>query len=396
MNPSKMFEPWIIAERANREAEMKARRGKRSRRDKQPVQVKIGHGGTLDPMATGVLIVGVGKGTKSLQSFLDGTKSYETVVVFGAATDTYDAEGKIVKRAPYEHITKVAVEEALAKFRGDIMQKPPIFSALRVQGKRLYEYAREGKEVPVEIKERPVTVSELELVEWMDPGTHRYQFPNTEANQEEKIVADKLLHLVQDKHAEETNNGQADEVKSGQADASNGDQSGVEQTLKRKLDDESETPSLPKRTKQDDPAEPSIEHSQENQQPETQPEDQPSEEHKPCMAPAARIRMTVTSGFYVRSLCHDLGVAVDSAAFMAELARTRASEFELGKNTLEYDDLEKGEEVWGPVIQRLLGEWNDDPVRQNQPAKRQTGSAPNKESGTDSTRRIRNSSSPEA
>ena len=124
---------------------------KRSRRARQPPQVKMGHGGTLDPLATGVLILGIGSGTKSLPQFLGCTKSYECTVLFGKATDTYDTEGKVVARKGYEHITKDMVEQALAKFRGKIMQKPPIFSALKVNGKKLYEYAREGKEVPIEI-----------------------------------------------------------------------------------------------------------------------------------------------------------------------------------------------------------------------------------------------------
>lgn len=75
--------------------------------------------------------------------------------------------------------------------------------------------------------------------------------------------------------------------------------------------------------------------------------------------PAARLRMTVTSGFYVRSLCHDLGTAVGSAALMAELERTRQGEFELGKNVVTYDQLSKGEEVWGPVVEGMLDDWHE-------------------------------------
>jgi tRNA pseudouridine55 synthase len=79
--------------------------------------------------------------------------------------------------------------------------------------------------------------------------------------------------------------------------------------------------------------------------------------------PAIRLRMTVTSGFYVRSLCHDLGAAVGSAALMAELERTRQGEFELGKNVLEYDDLEKGEQVWAPKVEAMLDEWYEKDAR---------------------------------
>lgn len=75
--------------------------------------------------------------------------------------------------------------------------------------------------------------------------------------------------------------------------------------------------------------------------------------------PAVRLRMTVTSGFYVRSLCHDLGVAVNSTALMAELKRTRQGEYQIGENTLEYADLERGEEVWGPKVERWLRDWQE-------------------------------------
>ncbi|KAI2117224.1 pseudouridine synthase pus4, partial [Ophidiomyces ophidiicola] len=189
-NPSEFFKPVLEAERQRRREE--PRNQLRRRRDKR-IQVKLGHGGTLDPIATGVLITGVGKGTKQLNNFLACTKSYEAVVLFGAATDTYDRVGKVVSRAPYEHVTREKVEEALKGFRGKIMQRPSIFSALKVQGKKLYEYAREGKEPPVEIAERPVEVSNLEIVEWYEPGTHSWTWPTEEAGGAEKDIATKLI-----------------------------------------------------------------------------------------------------------------------------------------------------------------------------------------------------------
>ncbi|THW90286.1 tRNA pseudouridine synthase B [Aureobasidium pullulans] len=318
LNPSKTFSPWIAAEKAKRDAD--AGNGKRrTRKQKQAVQVKLGHGGTLDPLATGVLVVGVGSGTKKLQGFLDCTKVYETVVVFGAASDTYDTEGKVVKRAPYQHVTKDMVEEALKKFRGEIMQKPPIFSALRVQGKRLYEYAREGKEVPIEIQERPVTVSQLDCVEWLEPGTHKYHWPEKEAEEEEKKVADKLLpQLPEDTQATAGQEAQPDT-----------------EDLKRK------------REGSDGPEAKKIksEGAEAADQAPTVDADAPKEDRGPCPAPAARLRMTVSSGFYVRSLCHDLGAAVGSLGLMAALERSRQGEFELGRNVLEFEDLEKGEDL---------------------------------------------------
>jgi tRNA pseudouridine55 synthase len=90
----------------------------------------MGHGGTLDPMATGVLVVGVGSGTKKLNQFLGGWKEYEATCVFGILTDSYDAVGKIVRRTPTEHITKEKVEKALEGFTGEILQQPPMYLPL--------------------------------------------------------------------------------------------------------------------------------------------------------------------------------------------------------------------------------------------------------------------------
>jgi tRNA pseudouridine55 synthase len=87
----------------------------------------MGHGGTLDPMASGVLVAGIGTGTKDLGQFLGGWKEYETACVFGIETDSYDAEGKIVQRTPTEHITREKVEKALDGFKGEISQIPPAY-----------------------------------------------------------------------------------------------------------------------------------------------------------------------------------------------------------------------------------------------------------------------------
>jgi hypothetical protein len=92
-----------------------------------PLTAKMGHGGTLDPLASGVLVVGVGSGTKKLQDFLGGWKEYETTCVFGIVTDSYDAEGKILQRTSTANITREAVETALESFKGEIQQRPPMY-----------------------------------------------------------------------------------------------------------------------------------------------------------------------------------------------------------------------------------------------------------------------------
>src|SRR5690242_2438300 len=185
---SDLFQPWLESTRR----QMLISGSKKKHIDQ--LKVKLGHGGTLDPMATGVLIVGVGKGTKELGKFLECTKSYECVVLFGAATDSYDAVGKVVSKADYAHVTRELVEEKLNDFRGDIMQKPSVFSALKVDGKKMYEYAREGKDIPV-VAARPVTVEKLELVDWLEPGTHECAWPKDEVDEAGKAGAEKLLGI---------------------------------------------------------------------------------------------------------------------------------------------------------------------------------------------------------
>ncbi|KAL4890247.1 pseudouridine synthase [Aspergillus ambiguus] len=353
-NPSKLFQPWLETERARRNRESK---NQRRRRRTQRLDVKIGHGGTLDPLATGVLVTGVGKGTKQLNDFLGCTKSYETVVQFGAETDSYDCLGKIVRRAPAEHVTRAAVEDALARFRGRIMQRPPIFSALKVNGKKLYEYAREGQLPPIEIQERPVEVSDLRIVEWYEPGQHEFQWPQEEAPAEEKAVAEKLL----EKNDARPVAAPAQEAVMADAAAA--------APAKRKTpppegsspkEDEKETPdeSAPSAKKQKVTAEGDAAPVEEPKQASSAAAEPEKTAVPRAQSPAVKIVMTVSSGFYVRSLAHDLGKAVGSCGFMSSLVRTRQAHFDLDpEKVLEYKDLEAGEEVWGPKVQRFLEEW---------------------------------------
>ncbi|KAG4434213.1 hypothetical protein IFR05_010314 [Cadophora sp. M221] len=511
-NPSELFAPWLEAERAARDRESHNQR--KRRRDKR-IQVKIGHGGTLDPLATGVLIAGVGKGTKSLQDFLLCTKVYEAVVLFGTDTDTYDRLGKVLKRAPYDQITKEMVEEALEQFRGKFMQLPPLFSALKMNGKPLYEYAREGKEIPREIERREVEVLNLELVEWMEGGTHSHVAPTDEAGHAEINVANKLWkqedvqpgtlkgkakgkgklakspplntqnsaegadtaqtsvsvkneevkvegmdldkpeskdlqspsvadakasssdsavkpdseaqesELLPEKDAVSKKREVDEALKAGEKDDASellvnakdeevdGTKKGKEKAVSALPEEGSDQPSLAKEstsattpttgtTEEEATARENFEQKKrklsEDQDdlilerpatksrkveppssaetammsgglpsPSKEPAPQPSFETSPAAdeetkskgPPAVRLRMTVTSGFYVRSLCHDLGAALGSAALMAELERTRQGEFELGKNVLEWEDVGKGEEVWGPQVEKFLDEWHE-------------------------------------
>ncbi|GAB7357833.1 hypothetical protein MBLNU230_g0005t1 [Neophaeotheca triangularis] len=411
-NPSRTFAPWIDQENQKRQAESRNQHQKRSRRQRRPAEVKIGHGGTLDPEATGVLILGIGNGTKSLQDFLGCSKSYECTVLFGAATDSYDGVGKIVGRKGYEHVTKEAVEKALEEFRGKIMQKPPIFSALRMDGKRLYEYAREGKELPKEIEKREVEVKKLELVEWMDGGSHDFRWPETEALKEEKEFADKVLHLgAEDAAGKEGGEGVGKEGvgaavaedtagskrkrEDGQAPANDADEVATEPPSKRgKVSPEpgsiaaqgpgAEVSAIDPPS---EPTEPSAEPGSIAAQSFTAPVSagEPMTKTTPCPAPAVRLRMEVTSGFYVRSLAHDLGQAVGSLGLMASLVRTRQGDFEVGNNVLEYEELQKSEDIWGPQVKKLLESWEEQQgsrsQRESTPPRHDTGKADRREHG---------------
>jgi len=205
------------------------------------------------------------------------------LVFFGTVTDSYDAVGKILRRTPTEHITRQKVEEALSEFRGDILQQPPIFSALRIDGKRAYEYARLGQELPKEIEKRPVKVTNLELVEWFD--SHSFPAPIDEASEEEKTLEKAISRR---------------------------------QKLQYKTLEETTQSVL-------------------------------------TAGPACTLRMTVSGGFYVRSLCYDLGLKLDSGAYMAELVRTKQGEFGI-EDAFPWEEFVEGGAWEDKVVRVLKGE----------------------------------------
>ncbi len=124
---------------------------------------RIGHGGTLDPMATGVLPVFVGRATRGVEFFEHAEKTYETVLRFGITTDTEDTSGTVLTEQEV-NISLAQLEAALENFRGEIMQVPPMYSALKINGQKLVDLARKGKEV--ERKPRPITIHELTLLDF--------------------------------------------------------------------------------------------------------------------------------------------------------------------------------------------------------------------------------------
>lgn len=132
---------------------------------------KVGHAGTLDPMATGVLPIFVGRATKCCDILPNQNKRYTATFQLGYTTDTLDATGRVLTRTEVS-ATKEDVEKALESFRGEIMQLPPMYSAIQINGKRLYDLARQG--IEIEREKRPVTITELELLS-ADDTQHIYQ-----------------------------------------------------------------------------------------------------------------------------------------------------------------------------------------------------------------------------
>lgn len=124
-------------------------------------KIKVGHAGTLDPLATGLLILCVGKETKNISTYQGQIKEYTGTFTLGATTPSYDLETEINETFPLDHITEELLQNTTQQFLGEIDQKPPIFSAIKKDGKRLYEIARKGQ--TTEIEARKVTISEFEL-----------------------------------------------------------------------------------------------------------------------------------------------------------------------------------------------------------------------------------------
>ena len=129
-------------------------------------KIKVGHAGTLDPLATGLLVICTGKMTKQINEFQAQIKEYTGTITLGSTTPSFDLETDINQTYPTEHITEKLVHETTKQFIGDIEQYPPVFSAIKKDGKRLYEFARAGESV--EIKSRTINISEFEITRFQN------------------------------------------------------------------------------------------------------------------------------------------------------------------------------------------------------------------------------------
>lgn len=250
--------------------------------------IKIGHGGTLDPLADGVLVIGVGTGTRSLSDYLGKCrKTYLATAMFGVSTTTYDSEGKILEYGPTSHLTKESISEVLkSKFSGDILQTPPVYSALKMNGKPLYEYARNNEPLPKEVKPRECRIDRIEVKGDLS-AEHKFSIPQENASEEELNMAKQLKNL------------------SGKEEPSTADGPGT----------------------------------------------------SPEKFPVISIEFSVSSGTYIRSLIHDIGLELGTAAHMVALTRLSQGEWELENNVLELSEiLDQDPLNWMPVLKTVLKE----------------------------------------
>ena len=141
----------------------------RGRGEDAPRGLKVGHGGTLDQDAEGVLVIGVGEDCKKLQTFLQGGKEYDAIGRLGVATNTLDSSGTVVEEKSWDHVTKERLLNTLENFKGAQLQTPPAISALKIRGKRMSDLVRMGMANDIELKPRAITISKLELVDFSPP-----------------------------------------------------------------------------------------------------------------------------------------------------------------------------------------------------------------------------------
>ncbi|KAH8916678.1 pseudouridine synthase [Atractiella rhizophila] len=251
------------------------KKGKWKKGRKRDSRIKIGQGGTLDPLADGVLVIGTNSSTKHLSKFLSSTKTYIATGLLGCSTDSYDSDGRVVAFKKWDHVSRSSVEHALSAFRGNITQVPPIYSALKMDGKPLYEYARSNTPLPKKIDARPCTVHSLELLSFHPGEEHAYGYPEKRLSVEERAEMRRVEELVQAAGVE----GESASVGTVGVGVGDEDVGGVE------------------------------------------------EEDVGGRPPAFTVMMEVSSGTYVRSLIHDIGIALGSAAHVVRLTRTRQGEF---------------------------------------------------------------------
>ncbi len=295
-----------------RDAQSRGFEGKLRKRGK-PL-LKVGHGGTLDPLASGVLVIGIGRGTSKLQSYLEGDKQYTAMVELGYETTTLDAEGDIVKTMDWEHVTSIDSirDTVVPKFTGKIQQVPPLYSAIRVDGKRLYEIARNGDEKDaqdVEIPMRDVEVYKVGVEKTLsesviksgvvDGKKYKEEVKKIEdaaaAAAAEKAAAAPLEDIAQESNDEEASTTAGKKKKKKKRRGGN-----KKRTEKKKYFDESTVPTV---------------------------QSDSSTGATSFELPNFTLNVSCGGGTYIRSIVRDIGYEMDTVATMTGLVRTKQGPF---------------------------------------------------------------------
>ena len=301
--------------------------GKKKRNRKKKPLLKVGHGGTLDPLASGVLVLGIGKGTSQLQDYLKGDKQYVAAVQLGYETDTLDAEGKVVKSADFDHITSIEDEEKkiMHKFVGKIEQIPPLYSAIRVGGKRLYEIARKAdddeddtKAEDVEIPKREVEIYSLSVGSSLEDRVVKSgvvdgrRYKEEVAKIEEAEVAKALAAKVAAAAAAAEAATEEDGLTKEEVGSDDDDEPKSKRTKRKRNKKNQKKKSNFKKSPFNDETVPSI-----------------TSDNAQLELPQFTLSVSCGGGTYIRSLVRDIGYELDTVATMTGLVRTKQGPFVL-------------------------------------------------------------------
>lgn len=313
---SNIFSREIQRATAERMKQYQEQTGKKAskRKLRKVSKVKMGHGGTLDPLASGVLVIGIGTGTKKLSEYLSGTvKEYESEALFGTSTTSGDVEGDILSQNSVKHLDMDELKSVEEKFKGSLKQTPPIFAALKMDGKPLYEYAREGKPLPRAIEPRQVTIYDLKIFPDSLSRNHNYPLLRPTTGETKDIV-------------ERLNNGLLNDPLYFSKEYCT--KEGLENEnveIKAKCLTESESKEI-------------------------------DEQGDAYRAPLLHFKAKVSSGTYIRSLVNDIGKSMQSSSYMVKLIRLAQKDWSLEKqNVFKLEDFtEKDEKVWSKVLEEVL------------------------------------------
>ncbi|CCF56265.1 hypothetical protein KAFR_0A08310 [Kazachstania africana CBS 2517] len=313
LNNSRVFSKEIARATAERMKEYERQTGKvpSKRKLRKVSKVKMGHGGTLDPLASGVLVIGIGSGTKKLANYLSGTvKVYETEALFGVSTTSGDVEGEILSQNSTKHLNLDDLKTLKKKFEGDLKQTPPIFAALKMNGKPLHQYAREGKPLPRAIEPRQVKVYELDIFEDSLSKSHAYPLLKPVTDEAKDTVKNLNANMLKDTlyFSKEYCDEQGWESEVAQ----------VEDPIMLSEEERSQI-------------------------------EEAGDEYR---APLLHFKAKVSSGTYIRSLISDIGKAMRSSCYMVKLIRLQQQDWSLERqNVFKFEDFsEKDEKVWSKVL----------------------------------------------